>query len=94
MEEYNDSYIENNKFQAPFLLAASFQALIKFQGRSINNGVLFWQFSPQVKAKLLIDQFKTKTEPHIPAKDLFEAIETWWQEITEMKDRGIKNGSY
>lgn len=88
-------YEEKDKFYAPFLLAASFQGFIKFQGRVNNSGVLSWKFSPSDKAKKLLTQFNTKTEPRIPASDLFTAISTWWQEIAEMKqlkNGGIKHG--
>jgi len=91
----SEIYIENDKWQAPFLLAASFQGLIKFQGSQFKNGVLHWQFTPVDTAKILLQQFETKTEPHIPARDLLEAIDTFWRQISEMKnvrDGGRENG--
>lgn len=92
MENLEDLWIENDKIQAPFLLAASFNGLIKFTGSHTTNGILYWYFTPKEKAKLLIQQFNTKTEPHIPAKDLFEAIETFWKEITGLRNGEIKDG--
>lgn len=85
-EKFMDSYIENNKINAPFLLAASFIGLLKFKGNFVDNGVLYWQFSPENKAKQLINQLETKTEPHIPARDLFEAIETFWKQVSEIRN--------
>lgn len=81
-------WIENDKTNAPFLLAASFHRLVTFVGRLTRDDVLYWQFSPKDKTLKLLEQFNTKTEPHIPARDLFEAINTWWQEIAGMKNGG------
>lgn len=83
--EIKNVHIENDKWHAPFLLAASFQGLIKFKGRFIKNGVLYWLFSPKDKAELLIEQFSTKTEPTIPSKDLFEAVNAFWVQISQSK---------
>lgn len=92
MNRLSDSYTENDKFNAPFLLAASFQGLIQFLGTTVNNRVLYYQFSPKNKALVLINQLRTKTEPKIPAKDLFEAIETFWKQVNEVRDGGIRHG--
>lgn len=81
-----DTYIENDKRLAPFLLAASFSGLIKFIGSDTKSGVLYWQFSPEDKVLSLVNQFQTKTEPHLPAKDLFEAIETFWKQISQLRN--------
>lgn len=83
-----NTYIENDKTYSPYLLAASFCGFIKFEGNFSKDRVLYWKFSPEVIAKQLINQFETKTEPHIPAKDLFEAIETFWKQVSELKDGG------
>lgn len=90
--EFNNLLIENDKINAPFLLAASFNGLINFEGSYNQSGILYWQFSPKDKAQELLDKLRTKTEPRIPAKDIFEATESWWKQVAEMKDRGIKNG--
>jgi hypothetical protein len=87
----NDLLIENDKINAPFLLAASFNGLIKFLGSQIQNNTLYWQFSPKEQAQKLIDQLHTKTEPRIPAKDIFEATSTFWKQIEEL--RNDKKGS-
>lgn len=68
MEKFNNLYIENDKFHAPLLLAASFQGFIKFLGSSSKDGILYWQFSPKNEAEKLINQFQTKTEPAYPQK--------------------------
>lgn len=81
----------NDKVNAPFLLAASFNGLVKFLGGHTQNGILYWEFTPKNKVQLLINQFGTKTEPHIPAKDLFEAIETWWKQVAEIRNGENKN---
>lgn len=86
-------YIENDKINAPYLLAASFAGLIKFLGSYSVNKVLYWKFAPRNEALTLIDQLRTKTEPHIPAKDLFEAIETFWRQVSKARNEGIdRNG--
>jgi hypothetical protein len=86
-------YIENDKTNAPFLLAASFSGLIKFVGTQKQGSVLYWQFSPNDKAEELVSQLQTKTEPHIPARDLFEAISTFWKQIQLLRNGEIKNGA-
>ncbi len=93
MEEFKNVYIENDKLNAPFLLAASFRGLIKFLGSHSDNGVLYWHFFPEDKVKFLLEQFRSKTEPPIPAKDLFEAIDTWWQQVAEVRNGENRNGS-
>lgn len=90
MKNDNDLYIENDKINAPFLLAASFNGLVKFVGSYSQNSVLYWQFSPPDKSKVLVEQLRTKTEPRIPAKDLFEAIETFWKQVVEARNGGMK----
>lgn len=93
MEKFKNVHIENDKFNAPFLLAASFKGLVKFLGSHTDNGVLYWHFFSEYKVKLLLEQFRSKTEPPIPAKDLFEAIETFWKQVNEVRDGGIRHGS-
>lgn len=87
MKELSDLYIEKDKRNNPLLLAASFNGLLTFQGSHIENGILYWLFSPKEKAQKLIEQFNTKTEPHIPARDIFDATATFWEQIAEMKGR-------
>ncbi len=87
-----DEHIENDKINAPLLLAASFQGLIKFIGSYTNNGVVYWQFSPKEKVHTILEQFRTRTEPHIPAKDLFDAIETFWKQVASTRNGEIKDG--
>lgn len=93
MQEFRNQrnlYIENDKRNAPFLLAASFRHLIEFHGSHLENGVLYWLFTPKDKARILLERFNTKTEPHIAAKDLFEAIETWWRQVSKARNGGIQ----
>ena len=95
MQKSEDLYIENDKVNAPFLLAASFNGLIQFLGSTYESGVLYWKFTPKSRAQELIYQFRTKTEPHISSKDLFEAIETFWKQVVEARNEGIrKNGEF
>lgn len=82
--------IEKDKTNSPFLLASSFCGLIKFVGSYSQDGVIYWQFSPKNKAQTLLNKFYTKTEPHIPARDLFEAIEVFWKQVSELRDGRIK----
>ena len=85
LQESKDLYIENDKKYCPFLLAASFHNLITFVGSHQDNRTLYWHFSPKDKAELLIRQFRTKTNPSIPARDLFEAIETFWEQVASTR---------
>ncbi len=85
MLEIDNLHIEQDKVLAPFLLAACFTRLLKFEGRHVQNGILYWQFSPKKDAQELIESYYTKREPHIPARDLFEAIDTWWKQIAELR---------
>lgn len=78
-----DALIEKDKIYAPFLLAASFLGQIQFHGSHSQNGILYWHFTPKNKALQLIAQMQTKSEPHIPAKDLFEAIDAFWKQVRE-----------
>ncbi|HSW88903.1 MAG TPA: hypothetical protein VLG12_07105 [Candidatus Saccharimonadales bacterium] len=97
MEQSSNEIKINCKESAPFLLAASFQGLVQFIGSDYSDGILYWKFTPTENVKKLLTQLKTKTEPRIPANDLFNAINTWWQEIGEMKklrNGGIKYGKY
>ena len=92
LKDSYDSYIEeNDKISAPFLLAASFNGLVKFVGTRTQGNILYWLFSPKVKAMELINQFQMKIEPHIPARDLFEATETFWKKIQELRDGVTRN---
>ncbi len=85
IQKLKDLHIENSKSFAPFLLAASFQGLLAFKGHYTQNGIVFWIFSPKDTAQKLIDQFQTKTDPHIPAQDIFNAIETFWEKVSSYK---------
>ena len=85
-------HIENDKTNAPFLLAASFNGLVKFIGSYSSGTTLFWQFTPKDKVLVLLEQFQTKTEPHISAKDLFEAIETFWKQVARTRNERNLNG--
>jgi len=84
--ENHNQYVEKDKWNAPFLLAASFQNLIQFTGSFTRNGILYWQFSPKSRALSLVEQFRTKTNPSIPARDLFEAINVFWSQIAKAKE--------
>ncbi len=92
MKELNNSHIENDKVLSPFLLAASFNGLIKFEGHHFEKGILYWQFSSKKETQNLVEAFYTKCEPHIPARDLFEAIDTFWKQIAKMKMEGATHG--
>lgn len=77
----------NDKRYAPFLLASSYSKLVDFVGNYSKNGILYWQFSPKDKAEDLLHMFKIKKEPYLPSWDLFDAIETFWQEVYLTKKR-------
>lgn len=93
MNLLSNVYIENDKQNAPFLLAASFTGLITFLGSYVQQGVIYWKFSPKDTVIELLDQFHTKTEPHIPAQNIFEATETFWRQVSGVRNGGMKNGS-
>lgn len=82
-----DLHIENDKINAPFLLACSFSGLIEFIGNYSRNGVVYWQFSPKDKAQTLLNQLETKKAPPIPPLDLFNAIETFWKQVAQAKGK-------
>lgn len=85
IEKQSNLYIETDKRFAPYLLAASFHGLLSFKGHYTQNSILHWIFSPKVRALKLIEQFQVKTDPHIPAQDIFAAIETFWEKIASYK---------
>lgn len=91
MLEIKNIHIENDKTLCPFLLSCSFNGLLKFEGSVLENNVLYFQFTPKEKALELIDQLQTKTDPHIPARDLFEAISTFWKKVESSRNGEIKN---
>lgn len=91
-KEFKNVLIENDKLNAPFLLAASFRGLVKFLGSHSDKGILYWHFFPEDKCRFLLEQFRAKTEPPIPAKDLFEAIETFWKQINEVRNERMRHG--
>lgn len=90
----NEIHLEKDKILCPFLLAASFNGLITFQGSNIDHSVLQWQFCPKKNAQELINSFYTKQEPHIPARDIFEATATFWKQISEMRNGEKRNERY
>ncbi|MFZ3301393.1 MAG: hypothetical protein WA152_01615 [Microgenomates group bacterium] len=92
MLENRNLHIENDKTYCPYLLGCSFNGLLKFEGSTLQNRILYFEFSPKEKALELIDQLQTKTEPHIPARDLFEAISTFWKKVESSRNGEIKNG--
>ena len=86
-----EMHIEKDKVFAPYLLAASFNGLVEFKGYQTIDGVVIWKFMPKNKSLELIDQFQTKTEPTICAKDLFEAIETFWKTVSKTRNVGMNH---
>lgn len=93
MNTSSNLHIENDKHNAPYLLAASFTGLITFNGSYLDHGVLYWKFSPQDKAVELLEQLNTKTDPHIAAQDLFTAIETFWRQVAKARNGGMNYGT-
>ena len=93
MKELTNLHIENDKVLAPFLLAACFNGLLSFKGKHVQNGVLYWQFSPKNAAQELVEAYYTKREPHIPARDLMESIDTFWKQIAAIRNGEIDYGT-
>ena len=92
----SDVYVENDKTFAPFLLACSYNGLIKFEGSHVEGRVLYYHFSPKQKAIELIEQFQSKTTPPIPPKDVFEAWDVFWRQVEKTRDAvngGINYGA-
>jgi hypothetical protein len=82
-------HLENDKWAAPFLLAASFQGLVKYETRRVVNGILYWCFSPKQTAKELVERFATGTEPPISSRSLLNAVAEWWKQVAEIKKGGF-----
>jgi hypothetical protein len=87
-----DEHIEKDKINAPYLLALSYSGFITFRGSYSQGGIIYWKFYPKDKVLTLIDKLHTKTDPKIPARDLFEAIETFWQQVARTRNEGTKHG--
>ncbi len=81
-----DVHLERDKQLAPYLLAASFSGFIEFNGSYSKNGILYWRFSPKNNAELLVEQFHTRTAPSIQAKDFFDAIDTFWKTVANLRN--------
>lgn len=75
-----------DKLHNPYLMAASFQGLVRFTGSFVRNGILHWQFFPKDKALELIEQLETKTEPHIPILDFANATNKFWKNVEEARN--------
>jgi hypothetical protein len=89
-----DVHIENDKTLAPYLLAASFSGLISYIGNYSEGNILYLKFQPKNKALILIDQLNTKTAPPIQPKDIFQAIEFFWKQVSQLRNGEIKNGEH
>lgn len=77
-----------DKLHNPYLMAASFNGLVKFNGSFVKDGILHWQFSPKDKALGLIEQLETKTEPQIHILDFANATDKFWKTIEELRKNG------
>ncbi|MBD3365891.1 hypothetical protein GF360_00955 [candidate division WWE3 bacterium] len=86
----NKSYIEKDKELVPFLLAASNNFLLRFERHFVKNGIVYWEFTPAKEAERLIEKLLRKSEPHIPVKDVFEAINFFWRTVENEKRREKK----
>jgi len=82
----NETYVEKDKWNCPFLLACSFNGLLKFEGSSSQNGVLFFEFSPKDKALNLIKQLRQKKDPKISFLDFIQATDTFWKEVYGLRN--------
>gem|GEM_PF-6833811 len=49
MNTLSNVHTENDKRSSSYLLAASFIGYITFNGSYLDNGVLYWKFSPPPK---------------------------------------------
>ena len=84
MNNENNYYVKDKRL-APYLLASSFIGLVKFIGKTTDGKALYWIFSPKDKAEELATQFFTKSEPKISIRDIFEAQDTWLEDIRDFK---------
>jgi len=85
MKNDNDIIYVKDKRIAPYLLACSFSGLVKFINKTTDGKALYWMFSPKARAEELSTQFFMKSEPRIPVRDIFEAQETWVEDVRNFK---------
>jgi hypothetical protein len=85
MENQNNVLYVKDKRIAPYLLACSFIGLVKFAGKVTDGKVLYWMFTPKSTADELSTQFFIKSEPKISVRDLFEAQDTWLDDVRSFK---------
>lgn len=78
-------YFENDKSYAPFLLAASTEGMIEYKGVERRGQTVYLIFYPKAAALELINKYDSKKDLQIPPKSIFDAIETFWRKIKELK---------
>lgn len=92
-EKFIDLHIEKDKWFCPYLLSASFSGFIKFEGNLIENGILLWKFSPKPECIKLIQLLETQQEPHIPLQHFINAIDTFWKQVSSVRNEEKRNGN-
>ena len=78
-------HYERDKRLIPYLLAL--QPKVNYVGTKVDNGVVYFGFTPLDKALDLVSLFFTDNAPTIPAKKLFEAMEEFRTILYREKDR-------
>jgi len=82
----NDYYETKDKQIAPFLLT---QPDISFIGTEVDGPILYFKFSPLDKCQQLVNDFIARKAPLIQPKDLLDALESYWDQVFQMKDKKI-----
>lgn len=88
-----NTYTTSDKELAPFLVACSNQGILTYVKSYDIDGIVSAQFFPKDKAVLLVEQFYTRKEPHINAKNIFEAVEYFWRKVAVIKTTKTKGFS-
>lgn len=83
-------YEEKDKNLATFLLASDGVA---FCGTKTEGQTIYFLFKPRKKALKLVKHYFSRTEPHIPAKTLLEAVDSYRTILFKAKDE-MRGSSY
>ena len=75
------SFLTSDKIYCPYLLAMVFNDRLDFIGVYKEGNKVTFEFSPEQKAKDLINSMEMKCEPQIPIKDVFGAIDYFWKQV-------------
>lgn len=80
------NFITQDKDYAPFLYACSQNALVGFVSESTQDGIVFWEFTPNFIAKDLIKKYEMRLPLGIPEKDISDAKDVFWRRVYDAKN--------